>query len=178
MLIKILKRAKELAENRVKLFATPALSFFLDNKLNKSAFKSDKTVLSTFLLLDDYDIFTSVKVWAQHDDMILSMLCKSMVNRTLHKIEIHNRPVGDGLISKIREKTAKLYNLKNKEADYFVFTDRIANNAYDPENDKINILYKNGELVDIADASDQLNISVLSKTVEKYFVCYPKDCNF
>lgn len=177
LLIKILKRAKELAEKKTKLFATPALSFFLDNKLNKSAFKTDKTVLNTFLLLDDYDIFTSVKVWAQHDDMILSTLCKNMVNRTLHKIEIQNRPVDDELISQIREKTAKRYNLKNKEADYFVFTDSIANNAYDPENDKINILYKDGELVDIADASDQLNISVLSKTVEKYFVCYPKDCN-
>ena len=177
LLIKILKRAKELAEKKATLFATPALSFFLDNKLNKSAFKTDNTVLGTFLQLDDYDIFTSVKVWTQHDDMILSTLCKNMVNRTLHKIEIQNRPVSDGLISRIREKTKKRYNLKSKEADYFVFTDRIANNAYDPENDKINILYKDGELVDIADASDQLNISVLSKTVEKYFVCYPKDCN-
>lgn len=100
-----------------------------------------------------------------------------MVNRMLYKIEIQNRPIDNGLISRIKEKTAKLYNLKNKETDYFVFTDSIVNNAYDPKNDKINILYKNGELIDIADASDQLNISVLSKTVEKYFVCYPKNCS-
>jgi hypothetical protein len=29
--------------------------------------------------------------------------------------------------------------------------------------------------MDIARAGDQLNVEVLSKTVKKYFICYPKN---
>ena len=61
-----------------------------------------------------------------------------------------------------------------KEARYFVFTDKIGNSAYDKHSEKINILYRDGSRVDIAKASDQLNISVLSKRVEKHFLCCPK----
>jgi hypothetical protein len=66
-------------------------------------------------------------------------------------------------------------NLEIEEIDYFVFTNKAVNNIYNPQNEKINILFKNNKIIDIAYASDQLDINVLSKTVTKYFLCYPKN---
>ena len=177
LLIKILKRAKKLAENGETLFATPALSVFLYNKITKTAFRDDNSILETFSELDDYDIFSAVKVWGKHDDNILSILCRQLVNRQLYKIVIQNKPFGKEIISKMRKRTQMLFKLNEEDLDYFVFTESIENSVYDPMSEEINILYKNGELIDIANASDQLSISVLSKIVKKYFLCYPKVCS-
>jgi HD superfamily phosphohydrolase len=176
LLIKILKRAKELAEKGVDLFATPALKVFLYNNYSKSDFEKNPDLLYTFAKLDDFDIFTSVKVWSEHEDLILNTLCKNLTSRNLFKIEIQNKSFKTSYIENIRQATAKTYKLKDSEIDYFVFFDTIGNNAYNPKSDKINILFKDNQVIDIAEASDELNISVLSKTVIKYYLCYPKNC--
>ena len=176
LLIKILIRAKELAKSGVELFATPALRVFLYNNYTKSDFEKNPDLLYTFAKLDDFDIFTSVKVWSEHEDLILGTLCKNLTSRNLFKIEIQNKPFKTSYIEKIKQNTAKTYQLKDTELEYFVFTDTIGNNAYNPTSDKINILYKDCQVIDIAQASDELNISVLSKNVIKYYLCYPKDC--
>ncbi|NVO04313.1 MAG: HD domain-containing protein [Bacteroidetes bacterium] len=176
LLIKILIRAKELAKSGVELFATPALRVFLYNNYTKSDFEKNPDLLYTFAKLDDFDIFTSVKVWSEHEDLILATLCKNLTSRNLFKIEIQNKPFKTSYIEKIKQNTAKTYQLKDTELEYFVFTDTIGNNAYNPTSDKINILYKDCQVIDIAQASDELNISVLSKNVIKYYLCYPKDC--
>jgi len=174
LLIKILQRAKQLVNQGEKLFCTPALEFFLYNYLNKSSFKADNTALDTFSQLDDYDIFTSVKVWMHCEDSILATLCKKMVNRELFKIEIQNKAFSKQHINKLKKKAMGKYGVNSRNAHYFVFSDSIANSAYNPATDRINVLYKDGKLVDVAKASDQLNISVLSKTIKKHFLCYPK----
>ena len=46
--------------------------------------------------------------------------------------------------------------------------------VYDSTKNNIQILYKNGNVKDITQASDHLNIQALSKPVTKYFICYPK----
>jgi len=90
------------------------------------------------------------------------------------KIELGDRLISKNTIDKLRRRISKKYKITFEEARYFVFTDTIGNSAYDKHSDKINILYKDGSLADIAVASDQLNISVLSKRVEKHFLCHPK----
>jgi len=177
MLINIRKRAKYLAENGIKLFATPALQLFLKNSPAEIDFQKDKTWLVNFSLLDDYDIFASIKVWMDHDDRILSILCKNLVNRHLYKIEIQNEPFASSYSERIRTKTSAALNLSMKETGYFVIEDNVANNAYNPDSDKIKLLYKDNRLIDVSEASDQLNISVLSTTVRKYLLGYPKDIN-
>lgn len=174
LLIRILERAKELGNQGVSLFATPALNYFLTEQPGKNVFKRDRKVLEMFALLDDYDILTSVKVWSQEGEPILKRLSTNLVNRKLYHIELSDKPFSKNKIDKILAKTAKSYKISKKEARYFVFTDIIGNSAYDKQSDKINILYRDGKLVDIAVASDQLNISVLSKRVEKHFLCCPK----
>ncbi len=174
MLMKILLRAKLLTENGEKLFATPTLEVFLKNSFNKNDFLNNRLLIATFARLDDFDIFTSIKVWTAHKDKILSILCRNMVNRHLSRIELRDSKFTKNYINEIRKMTKMELDLKEDEVDYFVYSFPITTNAYNPLRDKINILYKNGDIVDIAEASDQLNISILSKAVTKYFLCYPK----
>lgn len=174
LLLKILKRAKYLSRKKVVLFGTPSLLYFLKNRVDKLAFESDNTVLDTFSKLDDYDIFSAVKVWADHEDKILSQLCTSLVNRDLYKVEIRSSPFSARYISEIRNRIRNKYKINNRDLSYFVFSAQIRNSAYDRDDSKINILNKNGVITDVAQASDQLNISVLSKTVKKHVLFYPK----
>ena len=173
-IINVLKRAKELRLQGVELFATPAFDFFLSNRITLNEFENNDEVIDNFSKLDDYDIFTSMKVWVTHPDYILSTLSSSIVNRKLLKIEMQNEPFDNTVIQNIRERTMAKLNINKNEVDYFVINDKTSNFTYKIGTDKIGILFKNGEVVDIAEVSDQLNISSLSIPTTKYFVCYPK----
>ncbi len=174
LLNKILERARFLAQTRSNLFATPVLLKFLRMSYNKQDFYYNKSVLDSFSELDDYDIFASIKAWTKDEDTILSTLCNNLTLRHLPRIEIQTKPYDEAYIQQLKEKTARLYNLDLSLTDYFVYSDVITNKAYNPYSDRINILYKNNKVLDIAEASDQLNVAVLTETVSKYYLCYPK----
>jgi len=178
MLIKILVRAKELYKKGIKLFATPTLEFFLKNDIEDNQTFIQKDALNFFTELDDFDIMTSIKVWTKSEDKILAFLCNSLINRKLYKIEIFTdkNEIKESKIEQIKSNVKRKYNLEDSELDYFVITGKILNNAYSKNKDeKINILYNNGTLKDIALASDISNVATLSKSVVKYFISYPKD---
>jgi uncharacterized protein len=175
LLVNILVRAKQLAAKGVDLFATPALSVFLKDNFSKEDFIAKPELLDNFASLDDYDIFTSVKVWAQHEDSILSTLCGNLVNRKLFRIELKREKSELSSKKELIKKCRKQYKLTEKEASFFVVSGEVENSAYRIDNLKINILMNSGKIIDIAEAGDQLNVEVLSKTVKKYFICYPKD---
>ena len=173
-IMNILRRAKQLRLQGIELFATPAFDFFLRNKITLDEFENNDEVIENFSKLDDYDIFTSLKVWALHSDPILSSLSSSIVNRKLPRIELQNEPFDDDYIISIRKQTMDKLKLNEDEVGYFVISDKTSNYTYKIGSDKIGILYKSGKVVDIAEASDQLNIKLLSKPTTKYFLCYPK----
>jgi HD superfamily phosphohydrolase len=175
LLVKILQRAVYLAEKKVELFATPAFKTFLYERPTVEAFMANPHFLKLYSELDDYDVFTSVKVWCNHEDPILSRICKQLVNRDLPKIEISQTAFNEDLIRELRLKVSKLYGITVEEAAYFVYSESVENKAYSPDDFTINVLYKDGRTVDIAHASDQYNISALANTVTKYFLCYPKN---
>jgi len=175
MLVNILKRAKELSSQGEELFATPALSVFLKNNYTKKDFIEYPGLLETFALLDDYDIFASVKVWMHHPDKILSSLCKGLVERKLFKIELKKEKIHTDYKNQLALKAARKFKVSVKEAAYYVTSGEVENSAYKTNIVKINILMNDGKVLDIAEASDQLNTDVLSKTVKKYFICYPKN---
>ncbi len=175
LLVNILVRAKQLAAKGVDLFATPALSVFLKNNFSKKDFITRPDLLDNFASLDDYDIFTSVKVWAKHKDKILSMLCSNLVNRKLFRIELKREKIELSSKKELIKMCMKQYKFTKKEASFFVVSGEVENSAYRTDNLKINILMNSGKVIDIAEAGDQLNVEVLSKTVKKYFICYPKD---
>jgi uncharacterized protein len=173
-LINVLRRAKFLSEKGVSLFASPALAFFLSNHITAKDFSTDHKVLELFSQLDDFDIFSAIKVWTDHEDEILSLLSKALVYRILSKVELQSEPFNELFIRNLKTRLKKLMNIDDEEIGYFIFTGSIANDAYIPFRDKINIVDKKGNITDIAHASDQFNVAILSKTVTKYFICYPK----
>ena len=175
LLVKILERAKELASGGETLFATPALQHFLQNDITEMNFFEDEYHLLQFSKLDDQDIYASVKVWENHEDSILSRLCKMLNSRSLYKVEITNTEPPADRIERLATQTALALNIDEDDVSYFVFTDTIRNRAYNAGNSNINILMKNNELVDIAKASDLSNLESLDKTVKKHILCYTRD---
>ena len=175
MLVSTLLRAKELANMGVELFASPALKFFLYNDINRERFKNDPECLEKFLLLDDNDIWTALKVWCNHNDIILSTLSQGMVNREVFKVEVSAQPPTEEQIDAISERIANQLYINKKDSHYFISTTSIEKNMYNPADDSIDILYNDGSTTNIAEASDMLNISVLSKKVKKYYLCYLRE---
>lgn len=175
MLIKVLTRAKELVSNGHNLFASPALSFFLRNEVNEDFLnKNMDEVLHQFVNLDDNDIWCALKVWANHADIVLSQLSSSLVNRTLYKIKITDTPITEEYIQEYIEKYKTAFDIGEYEASYFYSSDVIYTNMYNEADDSIDILYNDGSIKDISEASDMLNIQLLSKKVKKYYFSYLK----
>jgi len=179
MLKRAIVRAKQEA-NKNGVFATPLLGYFFRNEDVDSykiqAPENLKLTLETFAKLDDSDIIVSLKEWANHSDTVLSELSRRILNRDIFKIEISKERFNDEKINTLKEKVKARYRINDEDADFFVFTDIIKNRAYKTDNDSsIKILLNSGKTSDIAKASDLENIRALSKTVEKYYLCYPKD---
>lgn len=169
---KVLVRANELTLKGVELPASKAFKYFLKNQINEDNFTNE--TLKTFSRLDDYDVFSSIKEWISNDDFILSTLSENLINRKLPKVKLQGQPLSLTQINKVKDKVKTSLNLSGNEVDYFVYSGEIFNQAYDSTKNNIQILYKNGRIKDITEASDHLNIQALSKPVYKYYFCYPK----
>jgi len=181
MLVKTIERAKIVAKNN-GIFATPALAYFFDNDISDiSCFESEKllpSAIQTFSMLDDSDIIVSLKQWTESEDKILAFLSSSVINRHLFRIEISNKPFDEKRVRDIKIKVGESFNISETDIDSLVFTDTVSNKAYNPSlNDRINILRKDNTIADIAEASDISNVSALLQNVEKYLLCYPKQCS-
>lgn len=172
LLMRVLKRAKELSEVGVDLKASRALDYFLKNEINGANFNTE--TLDIFAHLDDYDIVSAMKEWQYHEDFVLKNLCDMIINRDLLKVKLKDKKRKLDDVKTHKAKVMKRYNITSKEADYFVFTGQISNQAYQVKSQNINILHKSGKIQDIVKASDQLNLKALSKPVTKYYICYPK----
>lgn len=175
MLINTLKRAKELTQHGEKLFASPALSYFLSNQVSINDFKQNEEVLHHFVNLDDNDIWSALKVWTSHSDSILSTLSNGMINRNLFKIDVSLEKPEENKIENKLQQYMKRFNISDEEARYFVSSGIVTTDMYSEKDDSIDILYKDGTTKNIADASDMLNIELLAKKVEKYYFAYLKN---
>lgn len=172
LLGKILKRAKELTLLGEKLPASNAFSYFLKHQVDEDNFNNKN--LKTFAKLDDYDVFSAIKEWISHKDVIISKLSESLINRNLPKIILQKEPFSITQINEIKQQVKIAFNLKDLELDYFVYHGKIENQAYDATKNNIQILYKNGEIKDVTEASDHLNLQALAIPVTKFYICYPK----
>lgn len=170
MLVSLFGRAKDLAKQGVELPSSKALNYFLYRDIDKNF---DLETLKTFSRLDDYDMLSAIKDWISHDDEILSNLSEMIINRKLLKVKMSNQPFEADEIEKIKQ---EMLSKGWTEADmkYFYIQDSVQNQAYNDKEKKIYLYYKNGEIVDLVTASDQLNIQALTKPVIKHFLCYPK----
>jgi HD superfamily phosphohydrolase len=175
VLIKTMQRAFELIGSGQNLFAAPSLAYFLQNRMRGEAFLNTPEAILQYTLLDDDDIMSAIKVWSKHPDPVLSRLATILKDRLLPKVVLNNEPFGLNQIQELKQKVSAMYGISLADTDYFVYTDSVKNRAYNLENFNIKILFKDGSLKDITLASDQYNIEALTKSVTKYYLCYPKN---
>ena len=174
MLIKLIKRAKILLENKVEIFTTSNLKYFLSEDFAKDLRNNQIKVIKKFAELDDYDIYFCLKKWQYSSDKILSILSSNLLNRNINKIIIENEKIEQNRIIDIKNKVAKDFRLNDIEIDFLVIDNQVTNHVYDEEKSNINILMKNNEVLDLAKASDHFNIKALNNKTKKYFISYPK----
>lgn len=183
-LVNLLRRAKYLAHKGEEVFATPALRFFLYNDVDASRFESDPQALANYELLDDNDIWASVKAWMSHTDRVLSILAKDLAERRIFRVEVREEPFADNEVSTLQQQLADAFHVSFEDAAYLISVNTIQKDMYDPSDDQIDILFKgknddqgndtNYVVKDIANASELFNISLLSKKIRKYYLCYQR----
>jgi hypothetical protein len=98
-----------------------------------------------------------------------------MRDRKLPRIEIRPEAFDVAHVEALRSQIAVQKEITPADARYFVFTDSVKNEAYSLDGFNIKVLFRDGRTLDIAEASDQYNITALANTVTKYFLCYPKN---
>ncbi len=168
MLVKIMRRVKEIIAAGIEVkAASETLNFFLHQE------EADiEKNLDLFCQLDDYDLMCTIKNWMNHPDIVLSILCAALVNRKLYKIKLQTEPFNENLIIERKKEVKAALNVSNQEADYFVFKGEAINTMYNPFDERINILFKNGDVKDISSIDNALIHQTLSKQVKKFYICY------
>lgn len=169
MLVRIIERAQELLGKGEKLSSSSVmLDFFLQHTENLSI----STHLDKFCQLDDYDVLAAIKNWIYHPDKILSTLCRGLVERDLLKVKLQAEPFDEGWIQNLRNKICEELNITGEESRYFIFRGEAINTTYDPYEEKINILFKDGTVKDISKVDNALIQQSLARPVKKQYICY------
>ncbi len=181
LLVKILKRAKEIATGGGDLYATPALRFFLYNQIGNDDLLYNRIftpglIAANFTKLDDTDILVSAKYWADHSDKVLSDLSGRLLRRNLFAIELQDGPFSGRRVGELKAFAIDFIGVRAEFADYYVYTNSISNLAYTPNAPEVKILLKNGKTADISSVSEMFDHRYLSERVTKHFLCYPKEC--
>ena len=174
VLVNALLRAKKLASEGVELFASPALHYFLYNDVDAAHFHTDSEALKHYVDLDDNDIWSAVKVWKDSDDKVLALLSNDLIERRPFRVEIHDEEVSDERIAELRKELAEHFGITPEDAWFLISLNTIQKDMYDIHDDHISILNKDNTLKDIAEASEILNVELLSKKIRKYYLCYQR----
>lgn len=169
VLVNTLTRARELMRQGQEVFASPALAYFLQKE---DRFKEED--LHIYAELDDADIWCALKAWKHADDRILATLATDMTDRNLFKVEVSEERPTDEYVAGIAQDIARRMNIPLEDTRYMMSLTEIGKDMYNPEDDSIGILYKDGQVKDIAEASEILNVQLLSKKIRKYYLCYQR----
>ena len=168
MLINILKRVREISSNGIEDLKTGgATDFFLYNFTGVM----NRDTLNKFCELDDIDFSFAVKRWSNHKDFVLSELCKRLLNRQLLKIKIQAEPFTEAEVQKKLQQAASVLQVDEATARYFVFTGTANNTMYQTQDERINILFKDGTVKDISAIDDPLIHQTISAPVKKFYIC-------
>ena len=177
LLVKMLQRAKYLGNRNIDVFATPYLSFFLQQDITKDNYIGQlQKVISNFVQLDDSDIISSAKVWINHNDKVLSILARNLIERKLPSMTLSENKPNVKLVAQIMNRIIETYGLSEEEASFLLISGKISNSAFSSIDDMIQILIDKNETKDLSKVSDILNVPYLQKSEIKYYICYPKNC--
>jgi hypothetical protein len=170
----MLTRAKDLTKRGHDVFASPALSYFIRNDVDALWFSLHPEALKMYEELDDSDIWSAMKAWKHDDDKILSTLATDMLDRRIFKVEVHDEPVSENHILEIQRLIADHTGIDLNDAHYLMSLNTIQKDMYSTDDDSIGVLYKDGTIKDISEASELLNVALLSKKIRKYYLCYQR----
>ena len=174
VLVNTLLRAKYLVMNGEDVFAPPSLKYFLVNEVDADWFNEHEEALRNYEMLDDNDIWSAIKVWMDSHDKILSILATNLIHRNIFQVEVHEQPITEERLADLRKEISEKTGIDEKDAHYLMNVSVIQKDMYDVNDDRIGILYKDGTIRDIAESSEILNISLLSKKIRKYYLCYQR----
>ena len=178
LLVNMLMRAKFLFRHREPgapaLFASPALAYFLSNDVDDQWFATHPEALTMYEELDDSDIWSAMKAWKHADDKILATLATNMLDRRLFKVEVHDEPISEERIDELLTQIARQTGIDKADAHYLMSVNTIQKDMYSIDDDSIDILFKDGTIRDISEASEILNVQLLSKKIRKYYLCYQR----
>lgn len=174
VLVNTLVRAKQLARQGKELFCSPSLHYFIYNDVDKEWFSTHDDALANYVELDDNDIWSAMKVWQHSDDKILALLASNLLNRNIFRVEVRDVPPTDEEFAELKGKLAEHFGVTAEEASLLMSVNRMQKDMYSISDDHIDILYKDGTLKDIAEASEILNVELLSKKICKYYLCYQR----
>lgn len=174
ILVNVLKRAKQLMIQGRQLFATPALSYFLCQEVNKTFFEQHPETLDYYCQLDDNDIWSSIKVWMSDEDKVLSQLSKSLIYRRIFKVEVRDTPIEQAEIDDLKNRIKQSLGVNDEEVEYFIAAHTVSKDMYSINNDHISILYNDGTCKDISEASELFDMPQISKKNSKYYLCYQR----
>ena len=161
--------------HNIVIFSLPYfLSYFLQNDVDRQWFEQHEETLANYAELDDSDIWSALKVWKHDDDLILSTLAKDLLERRLFKVEVTEVPPTEEHVADIRRRIADAMGISEDDTHYLMSLTEIGKDMYNPDDDSIGILYKDGTVKDIAEASEILNVQLLSKKIRKYYLSYQR----
>ena len=176
LLIATLRRAKDLAENGAELFCSPALHYFLYGEVKKADFGLDSEALHQYALLDDSDIYCAIKAWTQGEDKVLRLLGEALLNRQLFRGTLLTEPLSQQQQDLLKKEYAQRLGITEKEAEYFFVEHISTSNTYSEKEDRIDIIYGDGTVRDIAEASEILDLTSLTrKPIKRYLFRYRLD---
>ena len=174
VLVSMLTRAKDLVRQGKEVFASPALAYFLNNNVDRQWFENHSEALLMYEDLDDSDIWSAMKAWKYHEDKILSTLAKDMLDRCVFKVEVHEEPISEERLEELRTSIALKMGIPKEDTHYRFNVSEMEKEMYSVDDDSIDILYKDGSIKDISEASEILNVALLSKKIRKYYLCYQR----
>jgi hypothetical protein len=166
MLVNIINRAKVLKAEA----PSNALNIFLHNEFREEEVERH---VGDFCMLDDYDVLSAIKSWTLHPDVILSFLCKGIVNRRLLKVRYSGTIIDNNLVKEKKQLVMQNFQVNNEEAGYLVFAGETGNETYSDQDEHINILFKDGSIKDISGVDNALINQTLFGTVKKFYICFP-----
>ncbi len=171
MLVKILQRAKLLARSSANFTSSnEVLDTFLRAE-NTSTFIRNN--LNEFCSLDDHDVMSSIKKWMRHPDFVLSNLCTRLINRNLLKTKLRQEPFDPAFIDSMQQKAALQLSISREDATWFVFDGIASNRMYNPGNEQISILFKDGTVKNISEVEYVLIQRVADGPAKKFYLCWP-----
>ena len=175
VLVNVLRRAKHLTREGHEVFASPALAYFLHNDVDADWFRHHDDALRMYEELDDSDIWSAMKAWRHDDDKILSTLACDMLDRHIFHVEVSEAPVAEEYIAKKAQTIAEAMGIGVEDARrYMMSVNTIQKDMYNVDDDSIAVLYKDGTIKDVSEASELLNVQLLSKKIRKYYLCYQR----